>query len=49
VEVSNEWPSEGNIVGKNIEMRYRDGPLVLKGVSFEVNAHEKIGIAGRTG
>jgi ATP-binding cassette, subfamily C (CFTR/MRP), member 1 len=43
------WPSEGKIRFENVQMRYRDGPLVLKGVSFDVKAQEKIGIAGRTG
>ena len=43
------WPAEGKIVFDNVAMRYRDGPLVLKGVSFEVNAKDKVGIAGRTG
>ena len=30
-------------------MRYRDGPLVLCGLSAELEAKEKVGIAGRTG
>lgn len=44
-----EWPQQGAIEFKSAQMRYRDGPLVLKGVSFNVNPHDKIGIAGRTG
>jgi ABC-type branched-subunit amino acid transport system ATPase component len=36
-------------VGTNVQMRYRDGPLVLKGLSFSVKGGEKIGVAGRTG
>jgi ATP-binding cassette, subfamily C (CFTR/MRP), member 1 len=43
------WPNEGRVVFEDVKMRYRDGPLVLKGVSFAVNGCEKIGIAGRTG
>ena len=31
------------------KMRYRDGPLVLKGLSFTIQPGEKIGIVGRTG
>lgn len=44
-----DWPVTGSVVFDNVQMRYRDGPLVLKGVSFGVNGGEKIGIAGRTG
>jgi ATP-binding cassette subfamily C (CFTR/MRP) protein 1 len=48
-EIPKEWPSEGTVEFQNVEMGYRDGDLVLKGVSFKVNAQDKIGIAGRTG
>jgi ATP-binding cassette subfamily C (CFTR/MRP) protein 1 len=44
-----DWPQHGHIRFEQVSMRYRDGPLVLKNVSFDVNAKEKIGIAGRTG
>eukprot|EP00897_Mesotaenium_endlicherianum_P007164 jgi/Mesen1/6476/ME000330S05492 len=45
-----EWPSEGEIVIKNLEIRYRpDSPLVLRGVSCSIGAGERIGIVGRTG
>lgn len=30
-------------------MRYRDGPLVLKDLTFDVKGGEKIGVVGRTG
>ncbi|KAG6916304.1 hypothetical protein DXG01_007461 [Tephrocybe rancida] len=44
------WPSEGQISFTNVDLAYRDGlPLVLKDVSFNVRAGEKIGIVGRTG
>eukprot|EP01040_Poterioochromonas_malhamensis_P005555 gene5555-5971_t len=43
------WPEKGTIVAKNLEMRYRDGPLVLKGIDFSIEGKEKIGVAGRTG
>lgn len=48
-QVPPDWPTRGTIRGKNVQMRYREGPLVLKGVDFEIQSNEKIGIAGRTG
>ena len=34
----------------SVEMRYRPGlPLVLRGVTFSVEAGEKVGVCGRTG
>jgi ABC-type multidrug transport system fused ATPase/permease subunit len=32
-----------------VQLRYRNGPLVLKDFSASINAAEKIGLAGRTG
>jgi len=43
------WPSKGCIEFQNAAMRYRDGPLVLKGVSLDIQPGEKIGVCGRTG
>jgi len=44
------WPSKGEIEWKNLELRYhRFGVAVLKDVSFQVRAGEKVGIVGRTG
>ncbi|KAG6854367.1 hypothetical protein C0991_007872 [Blastosporella zonata] len=44
------WPSKGQISFVDVDLAYRPGlPLVLKNVSFAVNAGEKIGIVGRTG
>jgi ABC-type multidrug transport system fused ATPase/permease subunit len=43
------WPINGEIELSHASMRYRDGPLVLKDLSFKVNAGEKIGVCGRTG
>ncbi|GMH40904.1 hypothetical protein BSKO_08808 [Bryopsis sp. KO-2023] len=44
------WPTEGKISIKNVSMKYRDDtPLVVKDVSLDIKAGEKIGIAGRTG
>jgi ATP-binding cassette subfamily C (CFTR/MRP) protein 1 len=44
-----DWPQHGEVEFVGAKMRYRTGPLVLKGVSFKVNQFDKIGIAGRTG
>ena len=45
-----KWPNNGRIQLKDIYMRYRENlPLVLNGLTFTVNAGEKIGIIGRTG
>lgn len=43
------WPENGVVEFRDAVMRYRDGPLVLKGVNMKVNAHDHVGIAGRTG
>ncbi|KAI0833290.1 ABC protein [Trametes gibbosa] len=45
-----EWPTKGAVEFKEVVMRYREGlPLVLKGLSMQVNGGEKIGVVGRTG
>lgn len=45
-----EWPSQGHITFENVQLRYRPGlPLVLKGLSLEFKAGEKVGVVGRTG
>jgi len=44
------WPAQGRVCFDNVAVRYRkDTPLVLKGVSFDIKAGEKVGICGRTG
>ncbi|KAJ5294250.1 hypothetical protein N7508_009071 [Penicillium antarcticum] len=49
-EVSASWPEKGRITFTNTEMRYRaELPLVLKGLSMDVQGGERIGIVGRTG
>ncbi|CAH7667979.1 P-loop containing nucleoside triphosphate hydrolase protein [Phakopsora pachyrhizi] len=45
-----DWPSKGSIRAKNIFMRYRPSlPEAIKGMSFEIQGGERIGIVGRTG
>lgn len=49
-QVASSWPEKGRIVFDNAQMRYRDGlPLVLKGLTMDVQGGERIGIVGRTG
>ncbi|KAF8813301.1 ABC transporter [Phlegmacium glaucopus] len=44
------WPAQGRIVLKDIVLKYRpELPPVLRGLSMDVKAGEKIGIVGRTG
>ena len=45
-----KWaPSKGAIVVADAKMRYRDGPLVLKGVSLRIQGGHRVGVVGRTG
>ncbi|KAF9237604.1 ABC transporter [Melanogaster broomeanus] len=44
------WPTNGQIVMKDVVMNYRpELPPVLKGLSMDIAPGEKIGIVGRTG
>lgn len=44
------WPSQGHLQFKNVHLRYRPTTeLVLKGLSFEIEGGQKVGIVGRTG
>nr|XP_019009246.1 uncharacterized protein I206_05894 [Kwoniella pini CBS 10737]OCF48027.1 hypothetical protein I206_05894 [Kwoniella pini CBS 10737] len=47
---SDEWPNQGTIEFQQVSLRYRpELPLVLKDLTFSIQAGEKIGIIGRTG
>ena len=42
------WPAQGRIVLKDVVLKYRpELPSVLKGLSMDVKASEKVGIVGR--
>jgi ATP-binding cassette subfamily C (CFTR/MRP) protein 1 len=44
------WPSGGNIVFKDVSLRYRPGlPRVLKKLDIELPKRSKVGVVGRTG
>ncbi|KAF7725515.1 hypothetical protein EC973_009545 [Apophysomyces ossiformis] len=44
------WPETGSMKVENLSISYApDSPAVLRGISFETRAREKIGIVGRTG
>ena len=48
--VPNKWPLQPSIEYINVVLQYKDdGVNALDGVSFKINAGEKIGICGRTG
>lgn len=50
VKPPTDWPREGAVEFKNVQMSYRSGlPNVLHGISFSIQGGEKIGIVGRTG
>jgi len=44
--IPSTWPERGAVQFKDISMRYRDGPLVLKTLNALVNSTEKVGLAG---
>lgn len=50
IELPNDWPHEGKIEFRDVVYRYSaSAKPVLKGLTFVVQAKEKIGIVGRTG
>ena len=49
-EVRPSWPEKGRITFSDVHMRYRPGlPLVLNGLTMDIQGGERIGIVGRTG
>lgn len=50
LELSPEWPSNGQIEFRKVFYRYSDdAEPTLRGVTFSIRPREKIGIVGRTG
>ena len=46
---SPEWPAQGAIKFKDVEMSYRpELPTVLKGLTMNIQGGEKIGVVGRS-
>lgn len=44
------WPQNGNIIYEDVTLSYfEDEQPVLKNLSFEIKAKEKVGVVGRTG
>eukprot|EP00210_Caulerpa_lentillifera_P008090 g7724.t1 len=44
------WPDQGGVTFSSIKMSYREGlPLVLKGVSADIQPRQRVGVVGRTG
>ena len=49
-QVSSNWPNEPVIEFIDVVLQYKeDGINALNGISFKINAGEKIGVCGRTG
>eukprot|EP00216_Chloropicon_sp_CCMP2111_P001940 CAMPEP_0198246788 /NCGR_PEP_ID=MMETSP1446-20131203/46149_1 /TAXON_ID=1461542 ORGANISM="Unidentified sp, Strain CCMP2111" /NCGR_SAMPLE_ID=MMETSP1446 /ASSEMBLY_ACC=CAM_ASM_001112 /LENGTH=1394 /DNA_ID=CAMNT_0043931111 /DNA_START=581 /DNA_END=4768 /DNA_ORIENTATION=+ len=49
-DVSPSWPQKGAISFENVVVKYRpELPSVLKGLTFEIEGCEKVGVCGRTG
>ncbi|WOG83782.1 hypothetical protein DCAR_0102960 [Daucus carota subsp. sativus] len=47
---SPNWPFHGDVELKDVQVRYRPNtPLVLKGITLNIEGGEKIGVVGRTG
>lgn len=45
-----QWPSQGQIEFKDVELRYRPNTeVVLRKLNFKVSPGEKVGVVGRTG
>ncbi|KAH7279989.1 hypothetical protein KP509_37G046700 [Ceratopteris richardii] len=45
-----DWPGKGHISIRNLTARYQQTmPLVLKGISLDIQGGQKVGVVGRTG
>ncbi|ODQ47425.1 hypothetical protein PICMEDRAFT_15376 [Pichia membranifaciens NRRL Y-2026] len=50
IELPKSWPQSGAIKFNKVSLKYREElPLVLKNMTLDIKAGEKIGICGRTG
>ncbi|KAF9562072.1 multidrug resistance-associated ABC transporter [Agrocybe pediades] len=50
VDPPESWPEDGAVTFDRVSMAYRENlPTVLKGISFQISAREKVGVVGRTG
>ena len=50
IHPKDEWPENGAVTLKNLQMRYRsDTPFVLKGLNVSIGKGERVGVVGRTG
>ena len=50
IHPKDEWPENGAVTLKNLQMRYRsDTPFVLKGLNVKIGKGERVGVVGRTG
>lgn len=50
IDVDQSWPKYGRIEFNNVSLKYMyEAESVLRGISFKIKPHEKIGIVGRTG
>jgi ATP-binding cassette, subfamily C (CFTR/MRP), member 4 len=48
--VPHDWPARGAVEFRDVHLRYdKDEPTILQGVSFAVQAGQRVGIVGRTG
>ncbi|KAL3810365.1 hypothetical protein ACHAXA_007699 [Cyclostephanos tholiformis] len=49
-EVSKEWPQNGTIAVRGLNVRYSPGlPLSLRSLTFEIPGGSRVGVVGRTG
>lgn len=45
-----QWPAEGRVSFNDVQLRYRPNTeLVLQGLTFNIEAGQKVGVVGRTG